>query len=64
MRALALLALVALFDTSPKDCTISLTEVQNNSLIKSLLAPDVTIENQPALSFGMQVTAVPASIKF
>ncbi len=55
--------LIGLLDTSPKDCTITLTEIQNNALFMSLLAPDVTIEGKQALSFGMQVTAVPASIK-
>ena len=51
--------MLGLFDTSPKDCNISVTEVQNNSLIVSLLAPDVTVENKQALSFGVGITAVP-----
>lgn len=50
--------LLGLFDTNPQDCTISLAEVQNNSLITSLLAPDVTLENMPALSLGLGVHMV------
>ncbi|HEU0032900.1 MAG TPA: hypothetical protein VFQ53_19845 [Kofleriaceae bacterium] len=50
-----------LFDTTPRDCSISLTELMNNSLIQSLLAPDVTIDGQQALSLGIGVTAVKAA---
>lgn len=50
-----------LFDTTPKNCAISLEEVRNNTLIQSLLAPDVTIEGQTALSFGFGVSAVKAA---
>jgi hypothetical protein len=50
---------IDLFDTN-HDCTISVAEVQNNSLIQSLLAPDVTLEGQRCLSFGMRATAVKA----
>lgn len=50
-----------LFDISPKDCKITLDEVRNNTLIKSLFAPDVTIEGQTALSVGFAVTAVKAT---
>jgi hypothetical protein len=49
--------LLGLFDTN-HDCAISLSEVQNNSLILSLLAPDVTVENMQALSFGAGVHMV------
>jgi hypothetical protein len=49
---------LSLFDTNPQDCNISLTEVQNNSLVQSLLAPDVTVEGQQALSLGVGVHAV------
>jgi hypothetical protein len=52
--------LIGLFDTSPSDCTISVDEIKNNSLVQSLLSPDVTIEGQMALSFGVGITAVPA----
>jgi hypothetical protein len=51
-------SLVALFDTAPQDCTISLTEIQNSSLLTSLLFPDVTLEGMQALSFGIGVHAV------
>jgi hypothetical protein len=50
-----------LFDTSPADCNVSLSEIQNNSLILSLFAPDVTLEGQQTLSFGVGFTAVGAS---
>ena len=51
---------IGLFDTSPKDCKVTVTEISNNSLIQALFAPDVTIDGMQALSFGVQVTAVPA----
>lgn len=47
-----------LFDTSPKDCTVTVDEIKNNSLIVSLLAPDVTIDGKMALSIGIKGTAV------
>jgi hypothetical protein len=50
--------LLGLFDTMPKDCMITASEIQNNSLIMSLLAPDVTVEGQMALSIGVGFTAV------
>jgi hypothetical protein len=58
--------ILGLFDTAPKDCMVSVAEVQNNSLIKSLLAPDVcapsgtgtTCDAANALSIGLKVTAV------
>jgi len=49
-----------LFDAPPKDCAISLAEVRNNSLIQSLLAPDVSIDGTMALSLGVSASAVPA----
>jgi hypothetical protein len=52
--------LLGLFDTSPSDCNITLTEVQTNSLFQSLLAPDVTVEGTQALSFGVAVHVVGA----
>lgn len=51
--------MINLFDTN-NNCSISVMEVQNNSLIQSLLAPDVTLEGQQCLSFGMRATAVKA----
>lgn len=52
-----------LFDTAPKDCTITVEEIATNTLIKSLLAPDVTIEGKMALSLGLKVKAVKATIR-
>ena len=52
---------VGLFDAN-HDCVVTVDEIKNNSLVMSLLAPDVTIDGQQALSFGMQVTAVHAGV--
>jgi hypothetical protein len=53
---------LGLFDTDPKDCSVTVAEIQNNSLIKSLLAPDVcstaTCAQPDALSLGIKLTAV------
>jgi len=53
--------ILGLFDTNPKDCTVSVMEISTNSLIESLLAPDVTINGTPALSLGIKVTTVGAT---
>ncbi|HET9485499.1 MAG TPA: hypothetical protein VFO79_16175 [Xanthomonadales bacterium] len=50
-----------LFDTMPKNCTVTLDEIKNNSLIQSLFAPDVTIDGQQALSIGIGITATHAA---
>jgi hypothetical protein len=50
--------LMNLFDTSPKDCAISVIEVKQNSVIQTLLAPDVTVNGTKGLSFGTSATAV------
>ena len=52
--------MISLFDTN-HDCAVSVTEIQNNSLIQALFAPDVTIDGQMALSVGFGVTAVGAT---
>lgn len=52
--------LLDLFDTD-HNCAISVDEVKGNSLIQSLLAPDVMIEGQMCLSLGVQVHAVHAA---
>ncbi len=52
--------ILGLFDTN-HDCMVSVIEIQTNSLIMSLLAPDVTINGKPALSLGIKVTAVGAT---
>ena len=49
---------ISLFDTSPKDCAVTVDEIKNNGLIQSLLAPDVTINGQMALSVGLKLKAV------
>ncbi len=50
--------ILTLFDTTPADCTVSLDEIKDNSIIKTLLAPDVVINGVDALSLGIGVTAV------
>ena len=62
--------LLTLFDGdiagTQHDCTISVDEIAGNFLIKGLLAPDVcstkTCTTPDALSLGIQVTAVKATI--
>jgi len=56
--------LIGLFDTNPKDCMVTVMEIQNNTLIQSLLAPDVTIDGQMALSIGIKATAVGATFTY
>jgi hypothetical protein len=46
---------------SAKDCAVSVEEIKQNSLIQSLLAPDVTIDGQKALSLGIKVEAKKAT---
>jgi len=46
---------------STKDCKVSVEEIKGNSLIQSLLAPDVTIDGKMALSLGIKVEAVKAT---
>lgn len=50
-----------LFDTTPKDCMVTSAEISSNSLIQSLLAPDVTIDGTPALSLGIKAEAKKAT---
>ena len=52
---------LGLFDTTPKDCTVTIEEIKTNSLIQSLLAPDVEIDGVEALSLGIKVEAVKAN---
>ncbi len=52
--------ILSFFDTD-KNCSVTLEEIQNHSLIVSLLAPDVTIDGQQALSIGLKATAVKAT---
>lgn len=50
--------LVDSFDSTPRDCVVTASEIAANSLAQSLLAPDVTIDGQRAVSFGMLATLV------
>lgn len=61
--------IIGLFDGdltgTTKDCMVSVDEILGNTLIKSLLAPDVcsmaTCATPDSLSLGVQVSAVPAT---
>ena len=48
-------------DTRPKDCVITVEEILTSSIVISAIAPDVTIDGEPALSLGLRLEAVPAS---
>jgi hypothetical protein len=50
-----------LFDTMPKNCMVTVDEIKNNTLIQSLLAPDVKIDGKDALSLGIKATTVKAN---
>jgi hypothetical protein len=50
----------SLYDAN-QDCSVSAQELRTNSLIMSLLAPDVTIEGAPAISLGFGFTAKKAT---
>ena len=50
-----------LFDAGTKDCMVTVDEIKNNSLIQSLLAPDVEIDGTPALSLGIKVVTKKAT---
>ncbi len=49
--------IISFFDSN-KDCNISTAELMSNSLVMSLLQPDVTINGVMALSVGVKATAV------
>jgi hypothetical protein len=53
--------LLGLFDSNPKDCSISVEEIATNQLVVSLLSPDVTIDGKMALSLGIKATAAKAT---
>jgi hypothetical protein len=55
--------ILGLLDTTPKDCAVTLEEIQNAPLIKSLLAPDVMIEGTAALSVGVKAAGVKATLR-
>jgi hypothetical protein len=52
--------ILGLFDTN-HDCTVSVDEIKSNSLIMSLLAPDVTVDGKMALSLGIKALAEKAT---
>ncbi len=52
--------IISFFDSN-KDCNSSTAELMSNSLIMSLLAPDVTINGKMALSLGIKATAIGAT---
>jgi hypothetical protein len=56
-------SLMGLLDTNPKDCNVTLEEVQGNDLLTQLLRPDVKIDGVDAVSFGLSGTAVKATIR-
>jgi len=45
------------------DCTVSLDEIRTNSVLVSLLTPDVKIDGKPTLSLGVGFEAVPATLR-
>jgi hypothetical protein len=51
---------IGMFDKAPADCTITIDEVRDSSLVSALLAPDVNIDGTMALSLGVSATAVMA----
>lgn len=53
--------IINLFDKNPVDCMVSVTEITSNALIMGVLAPDVEIDGQMALSIGLKATAVKAT---
>jgi hypothetical protein len=55
------ITMLSLVDVSPRDGLISFDEVRNNSLLKSLLAPDVIVGGRRVLSFGFRVHARPCA---
>ena len=52
--------ILGLFDAD-KNCSVTVEEIKTNSLIVSLLSPDVTINGTMALSLGIKATAVKAT---
>jgi hypothetical protein len=52
--------ILQLFDTNPQDCAVSVDEIKGNTLIQSLLAPDVKIDGVDALSLGIKVETTTA----
>jgi hypothetical protein len=55
--------LMGLLDTNPKDCDVTLAEIQGNDLLTQLLRPDVKIDGVDSVSFGLSGKAVKATIR-
>jgi hypothetical protein len=51
-----------LFDTSPKDCVVTIEELQNNTTVLRTHG-DLVIDGKRAHSFGIEVSAVRATIR-
>ncbi len=51
---------LGIFDGFPRDCSITTTDVLDNSIISSLLSPDDHVDGVEWLSFGFGFEAVPA----
>lgn len=51
---------LGMFDKDPVDCSISFTEISDNTLVKAMLKPDVTIDGKMGVSLGVTATAVMA----
>ncbi|MBA2541302.1 MAG: hypothetical protein H0V17_16800 [Deltaproteobacteria bacterium] len=55
---------ITLFDTSPKDCMVTVEEIKTNNLVQTLLAPDLIgfgPNGEDAVSLALRVTTVSAS---
>jgi len=52
--------ILGLFDAD-HNCSVTVDEIKSNSLIVSLLSPDVTIDGKMALSLGIKATTVGAT---
>lgn len=55
--------ILSLFDAPPEDCMVSVDEIRNNAILKGLLSPDVTIDGTKALSLGLKVEGIKATIR-
>jgi len=45
------------------DCEVTLAEVQHSGVVESLLAPDVRVQGEDGLSFGVGIVLVPATFE-
>jgi hypothetical protein len=49
------------FDTNIRDCSISQVELETNPAISQILAADLQVEQEPSVSFGIEITATSAT---